>query len=458
MTEYFSIGKPQRVERVMTRKATIVARKVHAVNHLDNILVRIRKAGEILNLSDDLIRTLSSFKLKWESDLEVQMAHGGRERFKACRVWHRSPHTDQPHKGGIRFHPDVNVDMMQAHAIEMSLKCWLMGIAWGGAKGGVAVDPALLTISELKRVTEALVDEMDERNILGPSRDVPAPDVGTNARTMNWIRQRYAQRRRSREDARFAGVVTGKPVGYGLDGIEGRAEATGFGLMHTLERMLAHRPIFFGRQPRIAVMGFGNVGSNVVQAAKLRGHPIIAVSDINGGVYSANGLDVDKLFAHYVDAHTVVGLPGADAITNEELLVLRDIDVLVPAALEHVLTAKNAPSVSAKLIIEGANSPTTSGADEIFEDRNILVVPDICANAGGVTVSFFEWARNMNIQDERVPHGDKQDVLQSMKGIMEKATEEMLANAQMYGTSLRNAALVTAIARVAPLFEEKHLS
>jgi len=441
----------------MTKKATNVARTVHAVNHLDNILVRICKAGEILHLSDDLIRTLSSFKLKWESDLEVQMSNGGRERFKACRVWHRSPHTDQPHKGGIRFHPDVNADMMQAHAIEMGLKCWLMGIPWGGAKGGVVVDPARLTTAELKRVTEALVDEMDERNILGPFRDVPAPDVGTNARIMNWIRQRYAQRRRSREDARFAGVVTGKPVGYGRDGIEGRAEATGFGLMHTLERVLMRRPVA-GEHPRIAVMGFGNVGSNVVQAAKLRGHSVIAVSDVNGGVYSARGLDIDALFAHYKDAATVVGLPGADAITNEELLVLADIDVLVPAALEHVLTAKNAPKVRAKLVIEGANSPTTSEADEIFEDRGIVVVPDICANAGGVTVSFFEWARNVNIRDERVPRGIKRDVLKSMEDIMESAIEEMLANAERYGTSLRNAALVTAIGRVAPLFTEKHLS
>src|SRR3989344_5426654 len=362
----------------MTKKATNVARTVHAVNHLDNILVRICKAGEILHLSDDLIRTLSSFKLKWESDLEVQMSNGGRERFKACRVWHRSPHTDQPHKGGIRFHPDVNVDMMQAHAIEMSLKCWLMGIAWGGAKGGVAVDPALLTAAELKRVTEALVGEMDERNIFGPRRDVPAPDVGTNARVMNWIRQRYAQRRRSREDACFAGVVTGKPVGYGLDGTEGRAEATGFGLMHTLERVLMRRPVV-GEHPRIAVMGFGNVGSHVVEAAGLREYPVTAVSDVNGGGYSAPGL-------------------------------------------------------------------------------GIIVVPDICTNAGGVTVSFFEWARNVNINDERVPAGNRNDVLEAMEGIMESATEEMLANAERYGTSLRNAALVTAIGRVAPLFTEKHLS
>ncbi|HEY9585887.1 MAG TPA: Glu/Leu/Phe/Val dehydrogenase [Candidatus Paceibacterota bacterium] len=441
----------------MTKNVANGARRAHAVNHLDNILVRIRKAGEILSLSEDLVDTLSSFKLKWESDLEVKMDGGGRKRFKACRVWYRSPHTDQPHKGGIRFHPDVNVEMMQAHAMEMGLKCWLMGIPWGGAKGGVAVDPALFSTSELKRLTEALVDEMDERAILGPFRDVPAPDVGTNARIMNWIRQRYAQRRRSREDARFAGVVTGKPVGYGLDGIEGRAEATGFGVMHTLERVRARRPVV-GPQPRLAVMGFGNVGSNFVQAAKLRGYPVVAVSDVNGAVYAANGLDIEKLFEHYRDAKTVVGFKGGEAIGNDELLVLQDIDVLVPAALEHVLTKANASKVGAKLVIEGANSPTTSEADSIFEDRGILVVPDICANAGGVTVSFFEWARNVNIRDERVPRGNAKEVIQSMECIMASAIDEMLANAEKYGTSLRNAALVTAIGRVAPLFAEKHLS
>jgi len=212
------------------------------------------------------------------------------------------------------------------------------------------------------------------------------------------------------------------------------------------------------QEPRVAVMGFGNVGSNFVRAAKHRNHPVIAVSDVNGGVYAANGLDVDKLFAHYRDAKTVVGFKGGDALTNEELLVLPDIDVLIPAALEHVLTKANASKVGAKVIVEGANSPTTSEADQIFEDRGIIVVPDICANAGGVTVSFFEWARNVNIRDERVPSGNAKDVLRSMEDIMSKAIDGMLANAEKHKTSLRNAALVAAIERVAPLFAEKHLS
>src|SRR3989344_9334154 len=266
----------------MTKKATNVARTVHAVNHLDNILVRIQKAGEILHLSDDLIRTLSSFKLKWESDLEVQMEHGGRERFKACCVWHRSPHTDQPHKGGLRFHPDVNMDSMRAHAIEMSLKCWINEIEWGGAKGGVAIDPSKYSDRELKNVTESFVDEMDERNILGPFRDVPAPDVGTNPKIMNWIRQRYATRRRSREDARFAGVVTGKPVGYGFGGIPGRISATGFGLKEVLYRIIFLKQLNREKLKRVAVMGFGNVGYHVAKFLASSGYQIVAISDING--------------------------------------------------------------------------------------------------------------------------------------------------------------------------------
>ena len=425
--------------------------------HLDNIAVRLNDASKTLNLPDWMIEKLLSFKLLWSSGLEVKMDNGNLRHFNACRVWHRSPHTDQPHKGGIRYHPLVSVDMMQAHAIEMSIKCWLNGIEMGGAKGGVAVDPTTLSVEELKRVTEAMVDELDERNILGPFRDVPAPDVGTNPQIMNWIRQRYAQRRRSREDARFAGVVTGKPVGYGFGGIEGRNEATGHGVIAVLRHVMKRR---FGKigKPRIAVMGFGNVGVHAVQRAHEHHFPVVAVSDVGGGVYNSKGLRVDELRAYVQESKTVAGFPGGDQISNAELLELHDVDVLIPAALEHVLTSENASRVNARVIIEGANSPTTFDADKIFEDRGILVIPDICANAGGVTVSFFEWARNVSIRDERIPAGDKAEVLAAMERILLKAADEMCANAEKYDTSLRNAAFVTAIDRVAPLFRAKHIA
>jgi glutamate dehydrogenase (NAD(P)+) len=432
--------------------------KQRAQMHLQNILVRIEEAGRTLNLPDWMIETLGSFKMKsWSSDLEVKLDNGELKRYQACRVWHRSPHTDQPYKGGMRYHPLVNLDMMQGHAIEMSIKCWLMGIAWGGAKGGIAVNPSELSIGELKRITEALVNEMDERDILGPFRDVPAPDVGSTPQMMNWIRQRYAQRRRSREDGPFAGVVTGKPVGYGFDGIPGRMQATGCGVMHVVETVRRERLPTLG--PRIAVMGYGNVGSHVVSRAKELGYTVVAVSDVSGGVYNQNGLDISALASHASRAKTITGFTGGDALTNSELLELPDIDILVPAALEHVITKDNAGRIKAKLIAEGANSPTTAEADDILESNSIVVIPDVCANAGGVTVSFFEWARNVSRTDERVPQRDNaQEVLNCMYSIMTNSVKEMLANADKHKTSLRNAAIVTSLDRVAPLFLEKHRS
>jgi glutamate dehydrogenase (NAD(P)+) len=433
----------------------MVASKENATKHLDNIVVRIRDAAAILGLEGWLIEKLTTLKMEWSGSLQAHMKDGVPKEFRAVRIWYRGPFNGLPYKGGIRYHPLVNTDMMKAHAMEMGLKCWLANIPFGGAKGGIAVDPNALTMEELKALTESFVDALNERNILGPFRDVPAPDVGTTPTIMNWVRQRYAQLRRDREDARFAGVVTGKPVGYGMDGLEGRNEATGHGVMailahtiRTLDMPLAH--------PRIAVMGFGNVGTHFVRRAEMEKFPVCAVSDVHGGVYNANGLDIPALFAHQQQAGTVKGFAGGEAITNDELLVLKDIDVLVPAALEHVLTKKNASHVHAKIIIEGANSPTMAEADEIFEDRNIIVIPDILANAGGVTASYFEWARNVNYRDERVPTGERADVLQKMERILTASTSEVIANAAKYNVNLRTAALLTSIERVAPILRAKH--
>jgi len=431
------------------------SRKESATRHLDNIVVRIRTAAEILGLEDWMIDKLTTFKMEWGGSLQIRLHDGNLKEFRAVRIWYRGPQNGQPYKGGIRFHPMVNTDMMKAHAMEMGLKCWLAGIPFGGAKGGIAVDPNAVTQDEMKALTEALVDALNERNILGPFRDVPAPDVGTNPTIMNWIRQRYAQLRRDREDARFGGVVTGKPVGYGMDGIEGRNEATGYGVMAVLEQTIKKLEMNI-EHPRLAVMGYGNVGSHFVDRALYRGHPVIAVSDVNGGIYNSHGLDVKAMSAYYKQAKTLQGFPGGEHISNDELLLLKDIDVLVPAALEHVLTKKNAPKVGAKIIIEGANSPTMAEADEIFADKGIVVIPDILANAGGVTVSFFEWARNVSIRDERVPTGKKNDVLGAMGEILSASTEQVIANAAKYNVSLRTAALLTSMERVAPIMRAKH--
>ncbi|MBI2626875.1 MAG: Glu/Leu/Phe/Val dehydrogenase [Parcubacteria group bacterium] len=432
------------------------------MSQVDNVLVRIENAAKTINLDSETLDTLKSFKLVWTCDLEARMDNGILKRFKAIRIWHRSPHVDQPHKGGLRYHQDINEDIMKAHAAEMSLKSWIMGLGWGGAKGGIAIDPTKYSRQELKNITEKLVDEMDERTILGPFRDVPAPDVGTNPEVMNWIRQRYAQRRRSFEDARFAAVVTGKPVGYGFDGIPGRNEATGCGLVAVLEKILEDHKVpingFNADNVTLAIMGFGNVGSHVAEfvGKQCPSLKIVAVSDVRGGIYNKNGLDVPRLIEYVNSEKSVVGLPGSTPITNDELLEI-NCDILVPAALENVIKVDNASRVKAKVILEGANGPTTPEADEVLESKNILVIPDILANAGGVTVSFFEWARNVSIKDERVPLSRIDKVLKALQKMITHSVDEVFETARVYRTNLRNAAYITAIKRATPLFKAKHL-
>lgn len=423
---------------------------------LDNVLSRVHRSASLLGLEDNMVALLCSFKNEWAGDMPVKI--GGKLRIvRTVRVWHRSPHNDKPMKGGDRFHPAVDLAAMKGHAIEMSFKHWLMQLPFGGAKGGVAINPLDCSQEELKAVTEKLVDERDERGIIGPYLDVPAPDVGTNAQIMNWIRQRFAQRRRAKESAQFAGVVTGKPVGYGRDGIPGRETATGYGLIEILEEVLNLQNICKRAllSTRAAVMGFGNVGSHAARFLAQRGCRVVAVSDVDGGAYRANGFD----YAELMNVKTPREL-NAERITNDELLELKDVHLLLPAALENVFTEKNASRINAKFILEGANGPTTPEADAILEERGILVIPDILANAGGVTVSFFEWARNVGYtQDPRVPFGtnDEQDILRAMSAILRKAAGEVFRLSQQHKISLRLAAYMVGIQRVVPLLSDKYL-
>lgn len=432
-------------------------------NDVYHIIDRIKDAANILDLDDWLVHKLCSVKMEWASDIEVRMDDGSLREFRAVRVWHRSPHTDKPHKGGLRYHPAVNVEMMKGHAMEMSLKCWLLGIKWGGAKGGVAVNPRELSAQELKKVTEALVEAMNERNILGPFRDVPAPDIGTNATVMNWIRQYYARLRRSREDARFAGVVTGKPIGEDLDGIPGRTEATGYGLVQVLNKILD----VYGKDRNgceVKVMGFGNVGAHFAKFAVEAGYKVIAISDEHGAIHSPSGIDVDKLWQYVYDnpnntLRSVNGYADASGINHEEFMSLK-CNVFVPAALENVIDKNNADVIgdNCEFVLEGANGPTTNRADDILERHNVIVVPDILANAGGVVVSYFEWAHNVNIRDDRVPMADKDAVLAAMSDMLHKATTQVTSRAEQLDTNLRKAAYVVSIERAKPHFEAKHLA
>lgn len=426
------------------------------MSQLNNILVRIEKAAEIINLDPQILDKLQGFKARpWACDIEAEMDNLKVRHFRTMVVLHRSPHTDQPHKGGLRYYPyedfGVMEDMLLSHAVEMSFKAWLVNINWGGAKSGIAVDPSKHSERELKKITEAWVKETDERNILGLFRYVPAPDVGTSPKIMNWIRQRYAERRRQYEEVKFAGVVTGKPVGDGFFGIPGRTEATGYGLLAVLQNFRK------ANQKKLAIQGFGNVGSHVAKFAKKFGLEVVAVSDVNGGVYNPKGLDIITLAKYYEGNKTLSGFPGSENITNQELLEL-PCDILVPAALEHVITQENAHEIKAQIVLEGANGPTTPEADEILKDNGVLVIPDILANAGGVTVSFFEWARNVNIRDERVPRANIDDVLKAMSKMLTNSAQEVIKTAKKHKVSLRQGAYILAIERIEPIFKSKHLT
>ena len=350
---------------------------------------------------------------------------------------HRVQHNFSrgPAKGGLRFAPNVDLDEVRALAMWMTWKCALIGIPYGGAKGGVGVDPRLLSRTELERVTRRYASEIIP--IIGPERDIPAPDVGTDEQTMAWMMDTYS----IHSGYTVTGVVTGKPVSVG--GSEGRAGATSRGVMFAAFSALREA----GVDPRgatVAVQGFGKVGGLAAQFLHDAGCTVVAVSDVGGGVYDASGLDTAGLLRHIRGGATsVVGYPGTDKITNEELLEL-DVDVLVPAALEGVLHEGNADRVRARLVVEGANGPTTPDADQILADNGVLVVPDVLANSGGVAVSYFEW-----VQDLQAYFWTEDEVNGRLKKLMERAYGQVSALAAERKVSMRTAAQMIGVGRVA---------
>lgn len=428
------------------------------MSNFDSIVSRMYKAAEIINLDRRLLVVLPTFKNKWETDLLVTMDNGEKKAFKAMRFWHRSPYTDSPYKGGVRYHPDIDPEMMKSHAMEMSLKCWVMGIEMGGAKGGLAIDPLKYSKQELKNITENYVDEMIERNNIGPYLDVPAPDVGTTPEVMNWMRQAFAHRLRTHQTSSFAGVVTGKPVDFGYGGIPGRVPATGYGLAVALQKIMELRRLNPSDFKRVAVIGYGNVGSHVAKFLARNGFMVVAISDVNGGIYCPDGID----FATLVHIKYPSDIVRGTKITNEEMVQLKDIDILVPAALENNITEKNADMVTARIILEGANGPTTPEADQILAQKGALVIPDILANAGGVSVSYFEWGRNQNHIDERIPVAknttavSEEEVLGAMAKMIDYSSYKVFEYSQKYNVDLRLAAYIFGIERIAPLLKSKY--
>ncbi len=352
----------------------------------DNTLVAtlsmVKQAIELADLSPEVYEHLKTPMRFVEVAIPVEMEDGSTRVFTGYRCQHNN--VFGPYKGGLRYHPEVTADSIKALSIWMTLKCSLVGVPFGGAKGAVVCDSQQLTEKERERMTRSYVRSLG--SILGPETDIPAPDVFTDAQTMAWIADEYSSNMR---ESSF-GVVTGKPLAVG--GCVGRNEATGRGVFFVSREAARAFNIPF-ENARIAIQGFGNVGSNAAKLFSEAGCPVTAVSDVSGGVFNEEGLDICRLIEHVEKTGYVKGFPDAREITNQELLAL-DCDILIPAALENQITESNAADVKAKIVIEAANGPTTPEADRILKEKQVLVVPDILANSGGVTVSYFEWVQN----------------------------------------------------------------
>ena len=342
----------------------------------------LQQAFDVLKLDDRLEMLLRTPSRELRVELLITMDDGSLGHYVGYRIQHDD--SCGPFKGGLRYHPEVDLDHVRSLASLMTWKTALIGVPFGGAKGGIQVDPGELSRRELERLTRAFVGKIHE--FIGPLTDIPAPDMNTNAEVMGWFFDQY-----TRLNGFAPGVVTGKPVN--LHGSLGRNAATGRGCVFAIREVLNHD----GKQiagTRFAVQGFGNVGSWGAKLLHEAGGKVLAVSDMHGGIHGADGLDIPAVCKHVEATGSVVDFPGSEPISNADLLIC-DCDVLMPAAIGHVLTEQNAGDVKAQYVIEAANGPCTAEADEIFRSRNVFCVPDIFANAGGVTVSYFEWAQNI---------------------------------------------------------------
>ncbi|MER3409990.1 MAG: glutamate dehydrogenase, partial [Thermoleophilia bacterium] len=393
---------------------------------------QLRLVGETFNIDPNLIAVLEQCKKSVIVSVPVRMDDGSIRTFEGYRVTHNIARG--PSKGGIRYHPDVTLDEVKALAMWMTWKCALMGIPFGGAKGGIACDPKRLSVGELERLTRRYTTEIITE--IGPERDIPAPDVGTGPREMAWIFDTYSMNK----GHSVLGVVTGKPLTVG--GSVGRLEATARGALYCLLEALEKLAIDV-RGLRVAVQGFGNVGSNLARFLHEEGATVIALSDVTGGIYNPRGIDVPAAIVHEREAGTLQGLKGTEPITNEELVLL-ECDVLAPCALEQVITAENADRVKARIVLEGANGPTTPAADDILEERGILILPDALANAGGVVVSYFEW-----VQGLQEYFWKEAEVNEKLRDITSTAFQATWAVREERRTSMRTAAYGLAVTRVA---------
>lgn len=401
-------------------------------NPFDVARQHLRRVAAVFEVSDDLVRVLGECKKSVTVSIPVSMDDGSTRVFEGHRVTHNV--TRGPSKGGIRYHPDVTLDEIKALAMAMTWKCALMGIPFGGAKGGVVCDPKRLSRHELEGMTRRYTSEIV--NEIGPEKDIPAPDVGTDGSVMAWIFDTYSMNK----GHSVLGVVTGKPLSIG--GSLGREAATARGSLFCIRELLTRQ----GRSMeglRVAVQGFGNVGSHLARLLAEDGAIVVAVSDSTAAVHNPTGIDVARALAHKAETGSLAGLPEAEAITGAELLTV-ECDVLAPCALEQAITGENAGAVRAAVVCEGANAPTTPGADEILDERGILVLPDVLANAGGVVVSYFEW-----VQGLQEYFWKETEVNARLNDIVSRAFAETWDTAERRGVTMRTAAYGLAVQRVA---------
>jgi len=392
-------------------------------------------AANHLELDEGLREVLQSPDRELTVSLPIRMDDGTTRVFRGYRVQHNT--SRGPCKGGIRFAQDVHLDEVRALAAWMTWKCSVVDIPFGGAKGGVICDPRELSQAELERITRRYTTAI--MDILGPDRDVPAPDMNTNEQTMAWIMDTYSMHARRTTTA----IVTGKPMTLG--GSAGRREATGRGVMLSCREALKK----LGMRPedsRVCVQGSGNVGGIGAELLHREGYRVIAISDMYGSIHNENGLDIPSVLTHLKQTGRLAGFPEAEELSNKDQIEL-DCDVLVPAAIENQITSENAERIRARLIVEGANGPTTAIASQMLDERGVMIVPDILANAGGVTVSYFEW-----VQD-RMGYFWTEDIVNTrLEQVMVKSFAEVSATAEKFKVSMRTAAYILAIGRVAEVY------
>ena len=415
----------------------------------------IERIGGLINAPEWLIGELTTPKRVLK--MEIRANVGGKPTFlTAIRVHHCNPYATgaRPYKGGTRYHPGVTEDLLTVLSMDMTEKCALANLPFGGAKGGIAFDPSQCNESELRDITEKFVMEMLKDGIPDPDIDVPGPDVGTNQMTMYWMYVKIAEMNHFRHIANVAASVTGKPIED--DGLPGREDATSHGLLIQLREFLRITDLRFPPTPFLVIQGFGNVGSNIVRLSKEFDFLVKAVSDEHGGIYNPAGLDIKDIFNWYQEKKSFTDYPEADHITNEELLEL-ETDILAPAAIENQITKKNASRVKARMLTEGGNEAITAEAHEILFDRGIPAISGIAANVGGVVMSFEEWAFNRGKRKHYVNYEETRALaLAELTKIMHKVIHDVYGKSQDLKCSLSNAAHILAMEIIRDKLKKKH--